>query len=63
VGAIDQTPLIHHLSSILSELLLLDMKWTPLQLVGSKILKVNLQHQPVKKKIGGKKFIQASSAI
>jgi hypothetical protein len=62
VGAIDQTPLIHHLSSGLSELLLLDMKWTLLQLVGSKILKVHLQQQSAKKENRWKKIILASAA-
>jgi len=56
VDAIDQTPLIHHLSGILSELLLLDMKWTRQQLVGNKILKVHLQQQPAKEQIGGRKL-------
>lgn len=56
VGAIDQTHLIHHLSSILFELLLLDMKWTQMQLVGSKILKVLLQQQPVKKDNSGRRL-------
>jgi hypothetical protein len=62
VDAIDQTPLIHHLSGIQSELLLLDMRWTRLQLVGNKISKVHLQQQPAKKAIRWKKIMLVSAA-
>ena len=47
--AIDQNPSVHHLSSIQSELLLLDMKQKLLQLVGNKILIVHLQQHPAER--------------